>query len=264
MVVSLLLSLILHGGLLLAAVWHKRVVVVPTIQVEGGTGAGRSESLLAGDAGAGPVPIAEVPELVDVTQSAETPIAMREPELLPDLTAPPSALESRVPQALPPSDDSHLEAVLAAAPPPNVSLRHGPGRPAFAGAASGAPGDASMPSGGVVATTQMASNDRPGIGEGPGGLGMGGGPPMPRSGNKPPRYPAEALRNRWEGTVVLNVRVRADGSVGRIELGTSSGHDVLDQAAIEAVGKWRYNPATVDGEPTECDAPQPLQFVLRS
>ena len=47
-------------------------------------------------------------------------------------------------------------------------------------------------------------------------------------------YP-EAARGKLYGNLVLTVSIRADGTVERIEVDRSSGHDVLDQAAIEIV-----------------------------
>lgn len=61
--------------------------------------------------------------------------------------------------------------------------------------------------------------------------------------NAPPSYPKLARARGWEGTSLLEVRVGADGSVLALRLLESSGHDVLDRAALEAVGRWRFTPA---------------------
>lgn len=47
-------------------------------------------------------------------------------------------------------------------------------------------------------------------------------------------YP-EAARGRIYGTLVLTVAIRADGTVERIEVDRSSGHEVLDRAAVDIV-----------------------------
>lgn len=47
-------------------------------------------------------------------------------------------------------------------------------------------------------------------------------------------YP-EAARGKMYGNLVLTVSIRADGTVERIEVDRSSGHDVLDKAAVEIV-----------------------------
>ena len=48
-------------------------------------------------------------------------------------------------------------------------------------------------------------------------------------------YPDAARREGWEGTVWLRFRIAADGSVESVEVDRSSGHALLDDAAIKAV-----------------------------
>lgn len=48
-------------------------------------------------------------------------------------------------------------------------------------------------------------------------------------------YPQEARRNRLYGNLILRTAVRADGSVEQIQVLRSSGHKILDQAAIQIV-----------------------------
>jgi protein TonB len=47
-------------------------------------------------------------------------------------------------------------------------------------------------------------------------------------------YPAEAVANGIEGEVRLIVRLSADGSVSEVKVAASSGHAILDNAAIRA------------------------------
>lgn len=65
--------------------------------------------------------------------------------------------------------------------------------------------------------------------------------------NPAPPYPRSARARGWEGTCVLSVRVRADGSVEDVKLVTSSGFDVLDAAALDAVRGWSFFAARVGG-----------------
>ncbi len=62
--------------------------------------------------------------------------------------------------------------------------------------------------------------------------------------NPRPRYPAAALARGIEGRVLLSVEVRADGGVGIVNVVQSSGHRLLDAAAVRAVSRWRFRPAT--------------------
>lgn len=48
-------------------------------------------------------------------------------------------------------------------------------------------------------------------------------------------YPSNARLNGWEGKVVLKVSIRNDGQLKSVEVVKSSGHESLDQAAMEAV-----------------------------
>lgn len=66
--------------------------------------------------------------------------------------------------------------------------------------------------------------------------------------NPAPDYPPVALRRRWEGTVLLKVHVLANGSAQQIEVIASSGHESLDDAAVQAVTAWRFVPAHRAGQ----------------
>lgn len=77
-----------------------------------------------------------------------------------------------------------------------------------------------------------------------------------------PRYPQEALRMGVDGTVRVRVTVAADGSVDRLELAEGSGNRYLDRAALEAVRRWRFLPATRGGQPTAAEVVVPIAFDL--
>lgn len=66
-----------------------------------------------------------------------------------------------------------------------------------------------------------------------------------------PVYPAMAARNGLEGDTRVVAHVDSSGWVCSARLGVSSGIDVLDRAAIEAVRQWRLKPALRDGTPVE-------------
>lgn len=78
----------------------------------------------------------------------------------------------------------------------------------------------------------------------------------------PPPYPWLAKRMGIEGRVVLDVEILQNGNAGRIEIRQSSGHELLDQAAIKAVGGWRFDPARLAGAPTVAWAVVPISFRL--
>lgn len=61
--------------------------------------------------------------------------------------------------------------------------------------------------------------------------------------NPPTRYPRIAQMRQWEGTVMLEIQVLANGTAGKVKIARSSGHDVLDESAVEQVKAWRFMPA---------------------
>ena len=82
--------------------------------------------------------------------------------------------------------------------------------------------------------------------------------------NRKPVQPAVSRRYGEQGTVTLRVLVRADGSAGAVEIRTSSGFPMLDEAARDAVKVWRFIPATRDGEPVTEWYLVPVTFTLRN
>lgn len=81
--------------------------------------------------------------------------------------------------------------------------------------------------------------------------------------NPVPSYPMVARRMGWQGKVVLNVEVLANGSPGQINLHQSSGHDVLDKAALKAVSKWRFVAARQNGQTVAKWFLVPIPFILK-
>ncbi len=88
--------------------------------------------------------------------------------------------------------------------------------------------------------------------------------PYGTSSNQPPPYPRAARERGWEGTVLLHVRVEADGSPGHVEILASSGYDVLDHAAQAAVERWHFLPAQRAGRPLVSVVELPIRFQLTS
>ncbi len=79
----------------------------------------------------------------------------------------------------------------------------------------------------------------------------------------PPSYPRAALKDRLQGTVLLQVRVDTDGRPVAVDIARSSGHRVLDQAAQQQVMRqWRFRPATQEGHAVEAIGLVPVAFSL--
>ncbi len=80
--------------------------------------------------------------------------------------------------------------------------------------------------------------------------------------NLPPKYPRVARKRGYEGRVVLSVSISSSGRVLSLKIDSSSGHDSLDEAAIDAVGKWSFTPARKGLHPVASTLLVPVRFQL--
>lgn len=92
--------------------------------------------------------------------------------------------------------------------------------------------------------------------------------PIGRAGylnNPPPDYPAAALRQGWQGTVILHVHVLPNGKPDIVEVQKSSGRKLLDDEAIRTVKNlWSYTPAKRGETPVEGWTTTPIEFQIDS
>src|SRR5215468_10819374 len=103
-----------------------------------------------------------------------------------------------------------------------------------------------------------------GIGGGYGGgvFVVGGGVSAPRPVYKPdPEYSPEARQAKYQGAVVLSLVVAADGKPRNLRVVRSLGMG-LDEKAIEAVKRWRFEPARKDGKPVAVAVDVEVNFRL--
>ena len=63
--------------------------------------------------------------------------------------------------------------------------------------------------------------------------------------------------------MLCRIRVGGEGSVWWVMVERSSGLDVLDEAALEAVRRWRFRPGLHVGEPSPVEVLHRVVFVLR-
>ena len=67
-----------------------------------------------------------------------------------------------------------------------------------------------------------------------------------------PTYPELARVARLEGQVILQAIIKKDGSVGEVSVLRCNRPNMgFEDAAVEAVRKWQYRPATQNGRPVE-------------
>lgn len=81
--------------------------------------------------------------------------------------------------------------------------------------------------------------------------------------NPKPAYPKIALRRGMQGLVLLNVQVSPKGLPLSVLVKRSSGFVLLDKAALEAVKRWRFAPATRGGIPVMAKVDVPIRFSLK-
>jgi periplasmic protein TonB len=80
--------------------------------------------------------------------------------------------------------------------------------------------------------------------------------------NPRPAYPAMSRRLGEEGRVEVEVQVQADGTPSRVSLKRSSGYSRLDEAALDAIKRWKFIPAKRGGEAVAASVIVPMPFVL--
>jgi len=76
-----------------------------------------------------------------------------------------------------------------------------------------------------------------------------------------PQYTDKARKAKINGTVVVSLIVTADGRVRDVQVIKSLTPD-LDRKAIEAFRKWKFNPATKDGQPVAVQIKAEASFKL--
>ncbi|MGR8997887.1 MAG: energy transducer TonB [Gammaproteobacteria bacterium] len=80
--------------------------------------------------------------------------------------------------------------------------------------------------------------------------------------NPAPDYPLLSRRLGEQGLVLLRVQVTEDGTAGSVVVQTSSGSSRLDQAAQEAVKKWRFVSAKRGEQPVSASVVVPVRFSI--
>ena len=171
------------------------------------------------------VPEIEAPEPVAASQPSRA-------ESLPKAETPAVAIESA--PAAPIDAPSSIQPEMAAPPP-------GPSGPAVG-----------TPEGGERAVT---GSEGTGSGDGKGTAQISQGPIRLGAGIQPPKkvkdvkalYPEAALASQLRGTVVIEATIGVDGRV--LDAVVRRSIPGLDQAALDAVRQWEYEPALMNGVP---------------
>lgn len=77
-----------------------------------------------------------------------------------------------------------------------------------------------------------------------------------------PRYPRRARERAIEGWVRLEIVVKPNGTVGDARVIDANPKQIFDQAALEAIRRWRFKPTYKDGRAVEQRVVQEINFRL--
>ncbi|RLD60356.1 MAG: hypothetical protein DRJ01_09800 [Bacteroidetes bacterium] len=79
-----------------------------------------------------------------------------------------------------------------------------------------------------------------------------------------PEYPEIVKKAGIEGTIWLDAEVKKDGTVGKVEVKkNNTGSDLLAKASVEAMKKWKFEPAKKDGKAITCWIAFPVTFSIK-
>lgn len=78
----------------------------------------------------------------------------------------------------------------------------------------------------------------------------------------PPVYPQRAKQAKLEGKVTMAVTIRPDGTVADVQVLESNPPRLFDQAAVQAMQRWKFRPKIVNGKPEAQRARQTIDFKL--
>lgn len=79
----------------------------------------------------------------------------------------------------------------------------------------------------------------------------------------PPVYPRRAFELGQAGLVMLHAEILPNGIPSQLKVAKSSGHKLLDMAAIKAVKEWEFEPLYVNGTSVVSWVSVPVNFVIR-
>lgn len=77
-----------------------------------------------------------------------------------------------------------------------------------------------------------------------------------------PRYPRRALELGYEGVTIIHAKIAPNGKPAELKISDSSGHSLLDKAAISAVKKWEFEPQQKNGRATSSWVRVPVSFII--
>lgn len=247
-----LFSLLLHAGLLLAALAFSRLAeplrpplpldfsILPAGQSTEGSAAPQAPGAMRPK----PVREAQKPASTAVVKKSPAP-RPQTPPTAPAKPQPPAP--ETIPVAMAPQQPSTAQVAAPAAQPANTNPAPTATAAITAGAAPGGDGQGSG---------SGAGNRLYAVGQLDG--------PLTAVARTPPAYPPGAKRQNIEGWIKVAFVVDEQGRVDKIDIVASKPQGVFDQSVRNCVGTWRFKPATVKGMVVKAQVEQTITFKLES
>ena len=79
-----------------------------------------------------------------------------------------------------------------------------------------------------------------------------------------PRYPRRAQKRGLEGKVLVSILIGVNGLPYDAKILKTSGHPILDDAALKAALEWKFQPAIAEGTPINSVNTQSFVFSLQN
>ncbi len=77
-------------------------------------------------------------------------------------------------------------------------------------------------------------------------------------------YPAEARRKNYEGSTVLAMKIASNGHVESVRVEQTSGHEILDAAAVKAAKHFKIDPSRLGADAFPFEKLLKLTFHLEA
>ena len=170
------------------------------------------------------------------------------------------------PEPAPPAPAPAVKPEEPVAPGPDAAATSNP-QPAAAGTETFAGGDVNLGRGG--SSGARAGQNLAAAGSSTSALGADGTGSLtsfavPKGGYQmKPTYPESARRAGIEGTSLLRFEITEGGTVSKITVEKSAGHEELDRAAMAAVKQWRFDPARRGTQAVAVWVTLPVRFELK-
>ena len=89
-------------------------------------------------------------------------------------------------------------------------------------------------------------------------------PPLFKKPRPPLDYPNRARKRGYQGVTLVLISLDTSGSIETVVLIRSSGHTILDKAALKNVAKWQFHPVKHNGQLVKVQFEVPINFAFNS